>query len=341
MPVVPVVAYTDPAWAVGPEGAVDAARADIERGVYGAEIEMRFGPYREGAFDVGGKEFLRFLEGADAVAVYRARITEEAVDVLKPTCRVVARQGVGVDNLDVELLAENGILAFNVPDYCVDEVSSHTAAMLLALERGLVVQDGLVKGGKWNIHGGGVPPRLADLAVGVVGFGRIGRASARKLQPFYGQVLAYDPYVHADLMRGYGVHWRPSLAALLADAHAVLLHAPLDDSTRNMLNRDSLRALAPGALLVNTARGALVEPEAVLERLRDGRLGGYAADVFTPEDPCEHPVNREILTFPNTLVSSHRAFLSDASEHSQRLRLAQEIRRVLVSGEPPLFGRLA
>ncbi|MFH8982806.1 C-terminal binding protein [Streptomyces varsoviensis] len=337
----PVVVYTDPAWAVGPEGAVDASRADIEHGVYGAEIDMRFGPYRDGAFDVSGKEFLRTLEGADAVAVYRARITQEVIDVLKPTCRVVARQGVGVDNLNAELLAANGILGFNVPDYCVDEVSSHTVAMLLALERGLIVQDRLVKDGKWNIHGGGVPPRTADRRVGVIGFGRIGRATARKLQPFYGQVLAHDPYVHADLMRGYGVHPRPSLAGLLADAHAVVVHAPLDATTRNMLNDDTLEALTPGALLVNTARGALVEPEAVLERLRDGRLGGYAADVFAPENPCDHPVNKEILTFPNTVVSSHRAFLSDAAEHSQRLRLAQEVRRVLVSGEPPLFGRLA
>ncbi|MFH8597102.1 C-terminal binding protein [Streptomyces rimosus] len=337
----PVVLYTDPAWVIGPDGAVDCDRADVEREVYGTDIQMRFGPYRDGAFDVSGDAFLGALRGADAVAIYRAQITQEVVDLLKPGCRVVARQGVGTDNLNAGLLERHGILGFHVPDYCVDEVSSHTVAMLLALERKLIAQDGLVKEGRWSIHAGGVPRRTGDLSVGIVGFGRIGRATSRKLQPLYRRVLAYDPYVHDDLMRGYGVQGRPSLAELFFDADAVVLHAPLDDSTRHMINDMSLRPLRRGALLVNTARGGLVQPEAVLERLRDGRLGGYGSDVFTPENPCDHPVNKEILTSPRTVVTAHRAFLSDASERSQRLRVAEEIRRVLLTGRPPLFGRLA
>ncbi|WP_030664833.1 C-terminal binding protein [Streptomyces rimosus] len=337
----PVVVYTDPAWVIGPDGTVDARRADIEREVYGTDIQVRFGPRRDGAYDVSGAAFLDAVRGADAVAIYRAQITEEVADALTPGCRVVARQGVGTDNLNAGLLERHGIFGFNVPDYCVDEVSSHTVAMLLALERGLTTQDGLVKQGRWSIHGGGVPRRTGDLSVGIVGFGRIGRATSRKLQPLYRRVLAFDPYVHDDLMRGYGVEGRPSLAELFSDADAVVLHAPLDDSTRHLVNHESLRPLRRGALLVNTARGGLVQPEAVLEGLRSGRLGGYGSDVFTPENPCDHPVNKEILTLPNTVVTAHRAFLSDASERSQRLRVAEEIRRVLLGGRPPLFGRLA
>ncbi len=154
-------------------------------------------------------------------------------------------------------------------------------------------------------------------------------------------MLAHDPYVHADLMRGYGVTAQSSLAGLLAESDAVVVHAPLDASTRNLLDHAALRALRPGALLVNTARGGLVQPEAVLRALRTGRLGGYAADVFSPEDPTAHPVNRQIIALPNTVVSAHRAFLSDTSEHSQRRRVAEEVHRVLVADRPPLFGRLA
>ncbi len=337
----PVVVHIDPAWAVGPDGTVDRDRADIEREVYGTDTMVWFGPYHNGAFDVCGKAFLDTLRGADAVAVYRAQITEEVVDALKPDCRGAARQGVGADNLDAGLLERHGIFGFNVPDYCVDEVSSHTIAMLLALERGLGTQDGLVKQGRWNIHAGGVPRRTGDLSVGVVGFGRIGRATSRKLKPFYRQVPAYGPYLHDDLMRGYGVQGRPSLAEPFYDADAVVPHAPLDDSTRHMINDEALRPLCRGALLVNTARGGLVRPEAVLERLRDGRLGGYGADVFAPENPRDHPVNKDIPTLPNTVVTSRRAFLPDASERSQRLRIAEEVRRVLPAGRQPFFGRPA
>ncbi|GAV39915.1 C-terminal binding protein [Streptomyces acidiscabies] len=337
----PLVAYTDPAWLIGPDGTADLTRAHIERTVYGPRIEMRFGVCRDGAYDLTGDAFLDVVTGADAVVIHRARITPDVIDALKPACRVVARQGVGIDNLNVDLLARHGVMGFNVPDYCVDEVSSHTVAMLLALERGLLRQDSLIREGRWSVHGGGVPRRTADLSVGIVGLGRIGRATARKLQPLYRGVLAHDPYVHDDLMRGYGVEPWPTLAALLADADAVVLHAPLDDTTHHLIDHASLRALRPGVLLVNTARGGLVRPEAVLDALRDGRLGGYASDVFTPENPLDHPVNREILTLPNTLVTAHRAFLSDVSERSQRLRVAEQIHRVLVSGLPPLFGRLA
>ncbi|WP_206502822.1 C-terminal binding protein [Streptomyces chrestomyceticus] len=337
----PVVLYTDPAWAIGPDGSMDKDRADIEREAYGTNIQMRFGPYRDGAYDVSGNAFLDALRGADAVAIYRAQITQEVIDVLRPGCRVVARQGVGTDNLNAALLERHGIFGFNVPDYCVDEVSSHTVAMLLALERGLITQDSLVKEGRWSIHAGGVPRRTGDLSVGIVGFGRIGRATSRKLQPLYQRVLAYDPFVHDDLMRGYGVEGRPSLADLFFDVDAVVLHAPLNSGTQYMINDKSLRPLRRGALLVNTARGGLVQPEAVVERLRDGRLGGYGSDVFTPENPCDHPVNKEILSLPNTVVTAHRAFLSDASERSQRLRVAEEIHHVLLTGQPPRFGRLA
>jgi phosphoglycerate dehydrogenase-like enzyme len=268
-------------------------------------------------------------------------MTPEAVAVLKPHCRVVARQGVGIDNLNAELLRREGILAFNVPDYCAGEVSDHTMAMVLALERNLCAQDSRLKAGSWNVYAGGYPRRLSGLTFGIIGFGRIGRATARKAQAFYGSVIAYDPFVHADLLACYGVGTRQHLSELLEESDVVVLHAWLDEQSRHVINRESVRHVRPGAILVNTARGDLVEPEAVLAALEGGRLAGYGSDVFAPEDPNEHPVNRRILAFENVVATSHRAFLSRESERSLRIRVAEEIMYVLTTGQPPRFGRVA
>ncbi|CUW38009.1 Putative D-3-phosphoglycerate dehydrogenase [Magnetospirillum sp. XM-1] len=335
------IVYTDPMWAVGADGEIDPGSAALERAVYGSEAELVLGRYEAGAFVKEGPAFLDLVRGADALVIYRAQITPEVVAAIKPSCKVVARQGVGFDNLNAPLLAANGIYGLNVPDYCVDEVTTHTLSLVLALERQLCLQNQRLKGGTWNIFDGGYPRRTNDLTAGIIGFGRIGRASARKLQAFYGRVLAYDPYVHNDLMRGYGVTKCDRLEDLLGQSDVVVIHALLDDGSKFMINRESIASIRQGALLVNTARGNLVQPEAVLDSLREGRLGGYGSDVFTPEDPNEHPINRQILGFDNVVVTSHRAFLSDTAERSQRTRVAEEIRRVLRDGQPPLFGRLA
>ena len=335
----PRVAYTDPMWAVDERGEVDPARADLE--AVDGDLRLDLGLRRDGRFVIDGPDFLDWVRGADAVVIYRAQVTPEMVEVIRPTCRVVARQGVGTDNLNAPLLAEAGIYAFNVPDYCVDEVTTHTMALLLALERQVPLQDAAVKAGRWDIFGGGYPRRLCELTLGIVGVGRIGRATARKAGLFYGNLLGYDPNVHPDLMAGYGITAVPTLAELMSRSDAVVVHASLDQGNRHLVGVEAVRAMRPGAMLVNTARGGLVDPEAVLEGLSSGRLGGYGSDVFTPEDPLAHPVNRQIVTFPNVVVSSHRAFLSAQSERRQRTRVMEEIRRVLRDGEPPLFGRMA
>jgi D-3-phosphoglycerate dehydrogenase len=160
------------------------------------------------------------------------------------------------------------------------------------------------------------------------------------LKPLINYVVGHSG-VHADLMTGYGVTKLESLRELLGTCDAIVVHAALDDGSRGMLDHAALAHLRSGSVLVNAARGALVEPSAVLAALGDGRLGGYAADVFAPEDPNADPVNRAILGHDNVVVSAHRAFLSGPSERSQRVRVAEEVRRVLLDGDPPRFGRVA
>lgn len=335
------VVYTDPQWALQVDGTVDPSAAELEREVFGDDVEIVLGCVESGSFLTHGERFHAFVEGADALVIYRARITPDVVAAIAPTCRVVARQGVGFDNLAPDLLRAAGIYGFNVPDYCVDEVSSHTLALLLALERGVCHQNDSLKRGLWDPFRGGRPRRLAALTVGIVGFGRIGRATARKAHAFYRSIVVHDPFVSSDLVEGYGASRCGSLEELVALSDAVVLHAPLDDSTRFMIDAATLARARPGALFVNTARGELVDTAAILGALRAGTIGGFASDVFSPEDPNEDAVNRQLLGFDNVIVTSHRAFLSDESERSQRLRVAEQLATVLRTGSAPLFGRLA
>ncbi|WP_029899272.1 C-terminal binding protein [Nocardia brasiliensis] len=333
------VVYTDPAWALNERGQPDLARADIERTAFGREIDLRLGLF-ESRYVVSGPEFHDHVRGADALVIYRCQVTPELLDAVGPRCRVIARSGVGIDNLNAPLLAGTGIVSFNVPDYCVDEVSTHTLALLLALERKVCPQDRLVKSQQWNIHAGGVPRRVSMCTAGIIGFGRIGRATARKLQAFYKTVIAYDPYVAADLMAGHGVAAVASPAELFAAADAVVLHAALTTETDQLVDAGALAAARPGALLVNAARGRLVDPAAVLDALEGGRLGGFASDVFTPEDPNDDPAARKLLPRPDVVVSAHRAFLSVESERSCRRRIAEGVAQVLAGGPPPATGRV-
>ncbi|MFE9576360.1 C-terminal binding protein [Nocardia sp. NPDC006044] len=333
------VVYTDPAWALNEQGQPDLARADIERSVFGTGIDLRLGLF-DGRYRLQGNDFHDHVRGADALVIYRCQVTPELLEAIGPTCRVIARSGVGIDNLNAPLLDGTGIISFNVPDYCVDEVSTHTLALLLALERKVCTQDRLVKAGQWNIHAGGVPRRVSACTAGIIGFGRIGRATARKLQAFYRTIIAYDPYVSADLMAGYGVTAATDLAELFGAADAVVIHAALTGETDRLVDAAALADVRPGALLVNTARGRLVDPVAVLEALESGRLGGFGSDVFTPEDPNDDPTARKLLTREDVVVSAHRAFLSIESERSCRRRVAEGVASVLAGGPPPAAGRV-
>jgi len=334
------VVYTDPFWATRGER-VDTGTFALERDILGKSVELAAGPFAAGSYVREGPKLIEAVRGADAVIVARAEITPDMIAVMRPTCRVAIRQGIGYDNLNPSLLAHAGILGYNIPDYCVDEVSNHTLAMILALERKIVVQNAAIKAERWAVRTGGYPRRLSGLTLGIIGFGRIGQATARKARAIYGRIIAYDPYVSDDLITGSGGTPAPTLLALLEQSDVVALHALLSDETHHLIDERTIKHLKPGAILVNTARGGLVQPEAVLARMREDALGGYASDVFHPEDPNAHPVNKQLLAFDNVIVSAHCAFLSTESELSLRRRAAELALHVLQTGEAPAFGRVA
>lgn len=336
------VVYTDPMWSLDPRtGQQDDCAASLERGILGENVAVFLGLRREGRFVLDGEEYHEMLQGADAVVVYRARADDRLLTATGPQCRVIGRQGVGTDNLDIPLLKSRSVYAFHVPDYCVDEVVVHTMALVLALERRVCIQNDRIRAREWDIFAGGIPRRLSALTLGIVGFGRIGRATSMRGRAFFRSVIAYDPYVSADLMAGYGAQHRARLQELMSDADVIVLHAALTEETQAMIDAKALSSIRPGTMLVNTARGGLVDTQAVLDGLAAARLGGYGADVFTPEDPNEDPVNQCLLGQENVIVTAHRAFLSDVADTTLRTRVAEEIEHVLRTGEAPRMGRLA
>jgi phosphoglycerate dehydrogenase-like enzyme len=235
-----------------------------------------------------------------------------------PALRVVATATVGFDRIDVDAAEERGIAIVSVPDYCTQEVADHALALLYALVRGIVVLDRDVAAGGWSAKAAGPLRTLAELRVGIVGLGRIGGALATRLLALGVEVWAHDLLpVERD-----GV-WPAELDELLAECDAVTLHVPLTHDTRGLLGAQRIQSMRPGALLVNTSRGAVVDVDAVLEALRSGRLGGAALDVLPQEPPPAVPVA------PNLILTPHAAYYSAAAEErAYRLCLAR-VREVL------------
>lgn len=244
-------------------------------------------------------------------------------------CVTVARYGVGVDNIDVAAASELGIVVSNVPDYCIDEVSDHALALVLALNRRIVEFAGQTRSGDWDNQGFGPLRRLRGQTLGLVGFGRIARRVAAKAQPFGLSVLAYSPRRDAGTIEG--VRMAESLHEVLTSSDIVSLHAPLVDATHHMIGRDELASMRPGAFLVNTARGALVDHDALREALVRGKLGGAGLDVMDDEPP---PSDHPLRTTRGGVMTPHTAFYSVESIHELLVKAVDNVASVL-SGRVP------
>ncbi|WP_405865986.1 MULTISPECIES: C-terminal binding protein [unclassified Streptomyces] len=246
-----------------------------------------------------------------------------------PDLRIVARLGVGLDNIAVDAATERGVWVTNVPDYCVEEVSDHAVGMVLAWTRGLAVFDREVRAGRWDPASARLR-RLSTLTCGVVGFGRIGRATARKLGAFGSHILAHDPFPPKDAP---GVEM-VGLEELLRRSDVVILHVPLTPDTHHIIGTEQLALMRPGGLLVNVSRGGLVDTDAVVKALDSGHLEAAGFDVLESEPH----VPAALLDQPGALLTPHVAFSSDASVTELRRRAAEEVVRIL-AGEAPAHAR--
>jgi D-3-phosphoglycerate dehydrogenase / 2-oxoglutarate reductase len=244
-----------------------------------------------------------------------------------PALTVVATPSVGFDHVDVEAATRRGVWVCNVPDYCVDEMADHALALLLALVRGIVELDRSVREGRWSHDAAGPLTRISDIRLGVIGFGRIGRAVAARARALGMDVSAFDPFVPDAEVAAEGVRPAP-LDELLRSSTALSLHAPLMDETRGLLGARELALLPEGAFVVNVARGELVDTSALLDALAAGRLGGAALDVLDVEPPDEAP------EAPRLIVTPHAGWYSERAKEEVFRRAAQSVRDV-VEGRTP------
>jgi D-3-phosphoglycerate dehydrogenase / 2-oxoglutarate reductase len=235
-----------------------------------------------------------------------------------PALRIVATASVGFDHVDLEAARARGIVVRNVPDYCTEEVADHALAFLYALLRGIVALDRVVAAGGWDARAAGPLRTLGGLRVGIVGHGRIGGAVSRRLHALGAEVWANDIVE----IRRDGVR-EAALDELLRECDAVTLHVPLTPLTHGLIGPRELALMRPGALLLNTARGLVVDVDAVVEALRAGRLGGAALDVLPQEPPSAPP------SAPNMLVTPHAAFYSEAAERRAVVSAVASVRETL------------
>jgi D-3-phosphoglycerate dehydrogenase len=263
-------------------------------------------------------EILAAAKDACGILLETAHITPHILDAL-PACRVISRYGVGVDTIDLDAAAARGVAVMNVPDYCMDEVAEHAIAMMFALSRGIVSHDRELRQGGWLTGKFGVRT-LVGRTLGIVGFGRIGKAVAWRATGLGMNVMAYD--LAPMPLPGVRVTFAASLEELLPKVDVLSLHVPLNASTRGLISARELALMKPDAILVNTARGAVVSQPALVEALQRGQIAGAAADVHEME-PI--PPDSPLFTLSNFIMTPHIAYFSPEAQLKLRRLTAQNI----------------
>lgn len=261
---------------------------------------------------------------ADALVVQNASVTREVLEAL-PKVKVVGRYGVGVDTVDVAAATSLGVAVCNVPGYGTESVSDHAISLAVALVRNLVRLDASVRMGSAGIEAAAPIPQFSTLRFGVLGFGRIGRATARKASGVGFEVAVCD--IYAELSNPTPEGW-PVLGfeELLARSDVLSLHTPLDDSTAHLIDAEALARLPEGAFLINTARGGIVDTKALLEALETGQLCGAGLDVIEDEPlPPDHP----LLRAERCILTPHAAFYSEQSYMELKSRTIENVVDVL------------
>jgi D-3-phosphoglycerate dehydrogenase len=300
-----------------------------------AEVELEV--LREAGFDVAAvdsfatPEARELLRTADALMVKLQRVPEPLLDQLKQ-CRIVTRVGTGYDTIDTDAAACRGIWVTNVPDYSIDEVSTHALTLMLALNRNLHAHLVATANGDWRYLPDPPIKRLNGMKVGVLGAGRIGGAMIRKSRGIGLRVIAHDPFIPEEAIEANGAE-PVDFDTLMRASDFLSLHVPLMDATRGLIDANALDKMKPTAYLINTARGEVVDVNAVVRAVRSQSIAGAALDVF-PEEPL--PLDSDVIREPRILVTPHIGWASEEAAVDVRRRGAEDVVRVL-RGERPKY----
>jgi D-3-phosphoglycerate dehydrogenase len=270
---------------------------------------------------------------ADALLVVYATITEKVIAALQ-RCKIIVRTGIGYNNIDVDAATRKGIMVANVPDYCQGEVADHTLALLLSFARKVTFLNGQVKKQKWGVTPARPIPRLAETSLGLYGCGSIAQAVAKRAQSFGIKVRGFDPYLPDAAFAALGIEKAAHSDELFSSCDFISLHAPLTPETTHIINKDTLNKMKKTAVLINTARGPLVNTDDLYAALKAGVIAGAALDVLETEPPV-FPL--PLAELDNVLLTPHAAYYSDASEPELRQKSVLEAIRTLTEGRPKFW----
>ena len=274
-------------------------------------------------------------EGADAdgLLVVYAEVTPEVIAKLDK-CKVMVRCGIGFNNIALKEAAARGIKVANVPDYCQGEVADHAMALFLSLTRQIYHYVSQVKGGGWSSADAPPMPRLQGGVFGLLGCGSIGIGVGRRAQAFGMSVVTFDPYANEAALSAAGIKRIDDLDTFLSVCDCVSLHVPMTPETERIINARTIGKMKRTAVIVNTARGPLIDEEALYDALKAGIISGAALDVLTTEPP---PRPLKLAELPNCLITPHAAFASTGATPELRTKAAEEIVRTLTTGTPKFW----
>ncbi|HDP36892.1 MAG TPA: C-terminal binding protein [Candidatus Atribacteria bacterium] len=271
-------------------------------------------------------EVIEVAHDADGIINQYAPMTRRVIESLK-SCKVIARYGVGVDNIDVEAATKHKIIVANVPDYCVDEVSTHTIALILACARGITLLDRKIRDKKWDFTLAKPLFRTQGKTLGLFGIGRIARMVAQKALGFGFKIIAYDPYVSEVNIEVKLV----KLSQLLTDSDFISIHVPLTVETRHSFGKNELKVMKKTAYLINTSRGPVVNEKDLYIALKEKWIAGAALDVMEKEPPDWENL---LLKLDNLIITPHISFYSEESYVELKTKTAEAVNSVL-KGELP------
>jgi D-3-phosphoglycerate dehydrogenase len=266
---------------------------------------------------------------ADGILTCWKPVTAKVIQTAR-ACLAIGRYGIGLDNIDVARATELGIVVTNVPSYCVEEVSDHALALLLSLARKITFYDRAIKSGVYDLQAGTPLFRVRGRILGIVGFGKIGRALYHKARGLGLKIIVFDPFVDRNSLSGLEVDV-VDFPGLLERSDFISLHVPLTPETRGVFNLAALRQMKPGAFLINTSRGHLIDAEALREALDQGIIAGAGLDVLPTEPPA---LGDPLVGHPRTIITPHAAFNSEESLIELRETAARQMAAVLCGTYP-------
>ena len=268
-------------------------------------------------------------EDADAVIDTYEQIPAEMIEKMTK-CKLIIRNGIGVNTIDVDACTKKGIMVANVPTYCLDEVATHAMTLMLSSARKITKLNDSVKSGVWDVKVGTPVYSLQGKTLGLVGFGKIPRLVKEKSVPFGMNVIIYDPYVSAEAAEQAGAK-KVEIDELIEQSDFISIHCPLTPETRGMFNKEAFKKMKKTAYIINTARGPVINEPDLIEALRNGEIAGAGLDVLMSDKVDK---SNPLLAMDNVIITPHAGWYSEESIVTRRRQTVESVISVLEGGEP-------